>query len=87
MISHLKLLARKAPNTCPPLKGNTFKIHLDESVEGIDGATVKIEDDLSYTIRTPGRPDQSGQLTPRGPNRYKYREPGPPCHKGQADLH
>ncbi len=86
MISHLKLIANKAPNSCPQLKGKTFDITLAQNVQGIAGATVAIKNDLSYTIKTPGRPDQSGQLTPDGPNRYKYNEAGPPPITGRLNC-
>jgi hypothetical protein len=86
MMSHVRLAACKAPNSCDPLKGNTFKINLSDNVQGIDGATVTIADDLSYTIRTPGHPDQNGQLTPDGPNRYRYSEPGPPPITGRLNC-
>lgn len=83
MMSHIKLVACKAPNECDPLKGNTFKIHLGEGVQGIAGATVTIANDLSYVIKTPGYPDQSGDLEPDGDNRYKYTEPGSPPITGR----
>lgn len=86
MMSHVKLVACKAPNDCDALKGNTFKIHLSQAVNPIEGATVKIADDLSYTIKTPGHPDQTGQLTEDGPNRYKYEEAGPPKIIGRLNC-
>lgn len=86
MISHLELVACKAPNNCTALKGNTFNITLSEGIQGIAGATVTIKDDLSYTIKTPGRPDQTGQLTETGPNRYKYNEAGPPPVTGRLNC-
>lgn len=82
MIIHL-LAARKAPDGCPPLRGKKFNIKLDPSVQGIDGATVEIADDLTYTIKTPNRPDQTGRLKRISDIMYKYREPGPPRIKGR----
>jgi hypothetical protein len=82
MISHLELSQIKMKASCPLLGGKTFVINQTVGGTPVPGTTVEIANNLSYVVKTPGAPDQSGQLTKVNDSLYKYREAGPPVVKG-----